>query len=88
MRMEKFWTSKKSINGLRHFILLNEYIEKGEIICLMVSVLDAEINLKIPQKELLKKINWDKGWLSLPKIESVTEDYLRFKSVNKSEEIK
>ena len=44
--MESFWTSNKSIKGLRHFILVNETKEKGNISFLMVSVLDSEIYLK------------------------------------------
>ena len=44
--MENFWTSKKNIKGLRHFVLVNEMKEKGNITFLMHSVLDSEINLK------------------------------------------
>ena len=45
--MENFWTSNKYINGLRHFVLVNETKEKGNISFLMVSVLDSEINLNL-----------------------------------------
>ena len=44
--MENYWTYKKNINGLRHFVLVNETKKKGNIIFLMVSVLDSEIYLK------------------------------------------
>jgi len=44
--MENYWTSIKPINGLRHFVLVNETKEKGNISFLMVSVLDSEINFK------------------------------------------
>jgi len=27
--MENYWTSSKTINGLRHFVLVNEIKEKG-----------------------------------------------------------
>ena len=70
--MENFWTSNKNIHGLRHFVLVNKTKEKGNITFLMVSVLDSEINLKITHEELLKSRNWDKGWINLPKIESIT----------------
>ena len=43
--MENFWTSNKTINGLRHFVLVNETKEKGKINFLMVYVLDSEIYL-------------------------------------------
>ena len=77
--MENYWTSIKPINGLRHFVLVNETKEKG-IIFLMVSVLDSEINLKITYKELINSGNWQKGWINLPKQESITEEYGNFKS--------
>ena len=83
--MENFWTSKKNINGLRHFVLLNEKKEKGEIIYLMVSVLDSEINLKISYEELINSGNWNKGWSNLPKLESITDEYGIFKSSSKLE---
>ena len=83
--MDNFWTSKKPINGLRHFVLVNETKEKGNMIILMVSVLDSEINLNITYDELINSGNWFKGWLNLPKLESITEDYDDYKSSNKIE---
>jgi len=85
--MENFYTSNKTINGLRHFVLVNETKEKEKIIFLMVSVLDSEINLKITYEELINSGNWNKGWSNLPKIESITEEYINYKSSNKIEEI-
>ena len=85
--MEKFWTSDKPINGLRHFVLVNQTKEKGSIIYLMVSVLDSEINLKITYKELINSGNWHKGWINLPKFQSITEEYVNYKSINKVEGI-
>ena len=85
--MENFWTSIKPINGLRHFVLVNETKEKGNIIFLMVSVLDCEISLKITHEELINSGNWLEGWIKLPKFESITEEYLNFKSNNKFEGI-
>ena len=85
--MENFWTSKKPINGLRHFVLLNETREKGNINCLMVSVLDSEINLKITFDELKNSGNWYKGWIDLPKLESITEEYGSYEFINKIEGI-
>ena len=85
--MENFWTSKKTINGLRHFVLVNETREKGNITFLMVSVLDSEINLKITSEELINSGNWEKGWIDLPKLQSITEEYVEYKSFNKGEAI-
>ena len=81
--MENCWTSKTPIIGLRHFVLVNKTKEKGQKFFLMVSVLDCDINLKITYEELLNSGNWEKGWLNIPKTESITEDYARVKTLNK-----
>ena len=83
--MDNFWTSDKPINGLRHFVLVNENKEKGNIFFLMVSVLDSEINLKVSYEELINSGNWYVGWINLPKLESITEEYGNYKSSNKLE---
>ena len=85
--MEIFWTSNKPIDGLRHFVLVNKTKEKGDMILLMVSVLDSEINLKITYEELIYSGDWFKGWINLHKHESITEDYVRCKSINKKKGI-
>ena len=85
--MENFWTSNKTINGLRHFVLLNETREQGNIIFSMVSVLDSEINLKTTYEELINSGNWYKGWINLPKLLSITEEYFDYKSRKKEEGI-
>ena len=85
--MENFWTSNKSINGLRHFVLVNETKEQGKINFLMVSVLDSEIYLKTTCEELINSGNWFKGWINLPKLQSITKEYVKYKSINKSEDV-
>ena len=80
--MENFWTSNKPIKGLRHFVLVNETKEKGNIF-LMVSVLDSEVNLKTTYEELINSGNWYKGWINLPKLQSITKEYVNYKSSNK-----
>ena len=85
--MENYWTSKKNINGLRHFVLVNMIKEKGNINFLMVSVLDSEINLKTTYEELINSGNWQKGWIDLSKHQSITEEYVNYKSINKREGI-
>ncbi len=81
--MENFWTSNKFINGLKHFVLVNETKENEKIIFLMVSVLDSEINLKITYEELINSGNWHEGWIDLPKIKSISEEYTNFNSQKK-----
>ena len=85
--MENYWTSNKPINGLRHFVLVNETKEKGNIIFLMVSVLDSEINLRATYEELINSGNWYEGWINLPKRQSITEEYIEYKSIKKEEGI-
>ena len=85
--MENFWTSIKPINGLRHFVLVNENKEKGNITFLMVSVVDSEINLETTYEELINSGNWHKGWINLPKLQSITKEYVDYKSLKNGESI-
>ena len=82
--MENYWTSNESINGLRHFVLVNKINEQDQINFLMVSVVDVEISLKISNEELLNSGNWNEGWLNLPKSEAITKDYSDYKLNNNS----
>ena len=84
--MKNYWTSNKSINGLRHFVLVNKIIEQDQINFLMVSVVDVEISLKISNEELLNSGDWNEGWLNLPKSEAITKDYSDYKLNNNSKE--
>ena len=83
--MENYWTSIKPINGLRHFVLVNETKEKGNTILLMVSVLDSEVNLRVTYEELINSGNWYEGWINTTKHQSITEEYFDYKSSNKEE---
>ena len=85
--MENFWTSNKTINGLRHFVLVNETKEQGKIAFLMVSVLDSEIYLNTTYEELMNSGNWHKGWINIPKLQSITEEYVNYKSIKKGKVI-
>ena len=85
--MENYWTSNKSINGLRHFVLVNKINEQGQIYFLMVSVIDVEISLKISNDELLNSEDWNEGWLNLPKGEAITKDYSDYKLSNSSNQV-
>ena len=82
--MKNYWTSNKSINGLRHFVLVNKINEQDQINFLMVSVVDVEISLKISNEELLNSGDWNEGWLNLPKSEAITKDYSDYKLSNNS----
>ena len=86
--LKNFWTSKKFINGLKHFVLVNETKENEKITFQMVSVLDSEINLKITYEDLINSGNWHEGWIDLPKIKSISEEYTKIKSQIQEEEVK
>ena len=81
--IDNCWTSNRPISGLRHFVLVNQTMEKDQIICLMVSVLDVDINLEITSQELINSPNWEKGWLNLPNRKSITTGYFEYKSIKK-----
>ena len=72
---------------MRHFVLINETKEKGNISFLMVSVIDSEVNIETTYEELINSGNWHKGWINLPKPQSISEAYVKFKSINKGEDI-
>ena len=56
---------------------------KEKLFFLMVSVLDSEIYLKTTYEELINSGNWHKGWINLSKHQSITEEYVNYKSTNK-----
>ena len=63
-------------------------LKKKEILVfLIVSVLDSEINLTTTYEELMNSGNWHKGWINLPKLQSITEEYVDYKSLKKVESI-
>ena len=81
-----YWTSKKPIKGLSHFILVDKFHSGDEITFLLVSVLDVDINLEVSEEELLNKKIWKEGWLNLAKKNSITDEYLKNKSKQKVSE--
>jgi len=77
--MNLYWTSEKPINGLRHFVCVNELFLKDDLKLLLVSVIDIEVNLIVSKNELENSGTWKFGWLDLNKSESITQDYIAFK---------
>ena len=87
--MNLYWTSILPINGLRHFVCVNEFLFHGDLKLLLVSVIDIEVNLIVSRNELENSDFWKIGWLELNKSESITQDYIAFKgSKNFSEPTK
>ena len=69
----------RPINGLRHFVCVNEFLDKGDLKLLLVSVIDIEVNLTVSKNDLENSDSWKLGWLELNKSESITQDYIAFK---------
>ena len=78
--MELYWTSKKTIRGLKHFVVINQYQLKKEVYLDIVSVLDESINLKISRKDFEESSQWIKGWNDNEEENINIKEYLKFKS--------
>ena len=61
--MNHYWTSIETISGLRHFVIINKFKEKGEYILELVALIDDEISLRISKKELENSNKWKKGFV-------------------------
>ena len=78
--MEIYWTSRKTINGLKNFVLINQYKLKKEIYLDFVSVLDDAINFTISKKVFDESSQWIKGWNDNESENIDMKEYLEFKS--------
>ncbi len=78
--MELYWTSRKTINGLRHFVVINQYELKKEAYLDFVSVLDEAICFSISKKVFEESTQWIKGWNHHGKENIDINEYLEFKS--------
>ena len=78
--MEIYWTSRKTINGLKHFVLINQYELKNEFYLDFVSVLDDAISFTISKKVFEESNQWIKGWADNERENIDINEYLEFKS--------
>ena len=78
--MEIYWTSRKTINGLKHFVVINQYELKKEVYLDFVSVLDEAISFKISKKVFEESSQWIKGWNDNERENIDMKEYLEFKS--------
>ena len=60
--MELYWTSRKTINGLKHFVVINQYEFKKKVYLDFVSALDEAISFTISKKVFEESSQWIKGW--------------------------
>ena len=58
----KAWTSKKPIEGQRHFVAINYGGESTERWVILMSVLDSSLLLKVSWSQLIDPSNWKCGW--------------------------
>tara|TARA_Y100000589_G_scaffold90459_1_gene85041 strand:- start:281 stop:577 length:297 start_codon:yes stop_codon:yes gene_type:complete len=78
--MQLYWTSKKSINGLKHFVVINKYKLNKEDYFELVSVLDDDISFKISKKDFEESKNWISGWKNNVKENVDIKEYKEYKS--------
>ena len=78
--MEIYWTSKKTINGLRHFVVINQYEFKKEVYFDFISALDETISFTISKKVFESSNQWIEGWNYIERENINIKEYLEFKS--------
>ena len=78
--MEPYWTSRKTINGLKHFVLINQYEFKKKVYLEFVSALDEAISFTISKKVFESSSQWIEGWNYIERENINIKEYLEFKS--------
>ena len=78
--MELYWTSRKTINGLKHFVLINQYEFKKKVYLDFVSALDEAISFTISKKVFEESCLWIQGWHDIERDNIDIKEYLEFKS--------
>tara|TARA_B100000674_G_scaffold293617_1_gene243519 strand:- start:460 stop:759 length:300 start_codon:yes stop_codon:yes gene_type:complete len=81
--MNLYWTSRETINGLKHFVIINQYELKKEVYLDLVSVLDETVSFSISKKAFEKSSQWIKGWINYEKENIDIKEYQKFKSTLK-----
>ena len=77
--MDLYWTSRKAINGLKHFVVINQYELKKEVYLDFVSVLDDAISFTLSKKVFDESSQWIKGWND-DEVDNISKkEYLKFK---------
>ena len=77
--MDFYWTSRKTINGLKHFVVINQYEFKKEVYLDFVSALDEAISFTISKKVFEESSQWIKGWNDIGRENIDVKEYLEFK---------
>ncbi len=77
--MELYWTSRNTINGLKHFVIINQYKFKKEVYLDFVSALDDAISFTISKKVFEASSQWKKGWTDNEGENINNKEYQEFK---------
>ena len=77
--MQPYWTSTKSINGLKHFVVVNIYKLGSEDYLELVSVMDVDISFRISKRDFEESRDWISGWNDNVKESIVINEYKEFK---------
>ena len=77
--MNLFCTSKVPILGLRHFVIIDQIMEEGDIYKVLVSVLNEEVNFKVSLDHFENSGNWEYGWKELKKSDTVMKKNLKIR---------
>tara|TARA_B100000674_G_scaffold424461_1_gene377637 strand:+ start:90 stop:389 length:300 start_codon:yes stop_codon:yes gene_type:complete len=86
--MKPYWTSKQAINGLFHFVIVNEYEDNGEIYFLLVSAIDVEVNINIAKRSFENSEQWICDWNCSKEFMLITDEYKEFKLRGKNKKNK
>ena len=82
--MHVFFTSRMPICGLRHFVSIDKFIDKGNKFRFLVSVVDSDIFIKVSEDELQNSGEWEFGFKKLSKSQVISSEYQEFKNKRKS----
>jgi len=82
--MTVFYTSKKSICGLRHFVLIDEFILNRTSFKFLVSVIDSNVFIQVSDNEFQNSGNWEYGFKQLSQKEAISSEYQDFRNKRKA----
>ena len=78
----KAWTSIKKIKNNRYFVAINYGITKDFAWVNLVSVIEAEVCIKVPFEELTDKSIWKPGWKNINYKSNESEENINSKNTN------
>ena len=83
--MNLYWTHKKNICGLKHFVAVNKLLINNNFFVELVAVLDSNINLRVLEIDLEDSDEWIIGWQEYSKNDAIIDEYYSLKNKFKEE---